>query len=984
MLFSCKTYFSYRYGTFSTRELVEEASRRGIGTLALTNINGAPDAWEFVDLCRKAGIIPVLGCEVWTGDQFRYVLLARNEEGFAEINSLISGCNLKQKTMPARLDYSENFYVIYPLGALPATELNAHEYIGVKPSEVNRLFRTVVPEQPGKYIIRHPVTFQDKTRYHLHRLLRAIDQNTLVSKLDTGQLAAPDEMMCAEEEIVNVFAAYPGMIAGTEQLLANCGISTELGTDKGKRSFTASPQEDRQLLRTLAVQAMEERYPNGDPALMERIDRELEVIGKLGFTAYYLLVGDVVAYARRRGFFYVGRGSGANSIVAYLLRITDVDPIQLDLYFERFLNEFRSSPPDFDIDFSYRDRDEVIRYVFDRYGQDRVALLGMHSTFKRRAIIRELGKVLGLPKREIDQLVLHPLAAFSEDSLQRKIQKFGQLMLDFPNHHSVHAGGMLVAEEPITRYSALELPSKGFPATQIDLFGAEKIGLFKLDILSQRGLGHIKDTLELVKRNRGEVVDITRVNDFMRDPRVAEELSRANTIGCFYIESPAMRQLLLKLRCRDYLTLVAASSIIRPGVAQSGMMKQYVRHHLDPEAVRYLHPILKELLEETFGVMVYQEDVIRVAHRFGGFTLAEADILRRVLSGKYKGVEEMERLRAVFIANCRERAYPESLVSEVWRQMASFAGYSFSKGHSASFAVESYQSLFLKTYFPMEFMVSVINNFGGFYRTEVYFQELKRTGAQVHAPCVNRSDRYTILDGHDVYVGWVHLDKLSDELVNRLLTERLRQGPFAGLHDFIARVQPPLEQLTVLVRIGAFRFTGHSSKELLWQANFLQKRNRAHPAMATLFAEPEFDFTLPNFTVHPGEEALAQVELLGFPLGDVFQLAGSAISGNGYIDRKEWPMQVGREVTTVGYLVTTKDSWTRKNERMVFGTWMDAGSDWFDTVHWPGTLSRYPFSGSGFYRLQGRVLEDDGTYTLEVIKMEKVAGIGGATLLPGR
>ena len=340
-----------------------------------------------------------------------------------------------------------------------------------------------------------------------------------------------------------------------------------------------------------------------------------------------------------RDFFFVGRGSGANSIVAYCLQITDVDPIELDLYFERFLNPSRSSPPDFDLDFSWKDRDEIIDYVFKRYGREHVCLLGSYTTFQSKAILRELGKVFGLPKEEIDQLDKGNL---KDDKIQRQIEYYGNLLRNFPNHLSIHAGGMLISELPIYHYTATELPPKNFYTSQIDMFLAEKIGLFKLDVLSQRGLGHIKETLDIVKKNKQVSINIHDIECFKKDPMLAAQIRKADTIGCFYIESPGMRQLLKKLECDDYLTLVAASSIIRPGVAQSGMMKQYIYRFHHPDDFDYLHPKMKELLEETFGVMVYQEDVIKVAHHFGGLDLEEADVLRRAMSGKYSGRKQFE------------------------------------------------------------------------------------------------------------------------------------------------------------------------------------------------------------------------------------------------------------------------------------------------------------------------------------------------------
>src|SRR4051812_18529266 len=273
-------------------------------------------------------------------------------------------------------------------------------------------------------------------------------------------------------------------------------------------------------------------------------------------------------------------------------------------------------------------------YIFKRYGRAHVCLLGSYVTFQSRAVIRELGKVFGLPKEEIDAL---EGSSMKDDKIQRQILFYGSLIKNFPHHLSVHAGGMLISDQPISQYTASDLPPKGFNTSQIDMFIAEKIGLFKLDILSQRGLGHIKETLELVRQNKQLSINIHDVERFKKDKSVAEQIRRADTIGCFYIESPGMRQLLRKLRCDDYITLVAASSIIRPGVSQSGMMKKYIYRFHNRDKFEYLHPKMEELLKETYGVMVYQEDLIKVAQHFAGLDMAEADVLRRVMSGKYRG-----------------------------------------------------------------------------------------------------------------------------------------------------------------------------------------------------------------------------------------------------------------------------------------------------------------------------------------------------------
>jgi DNA polymerase-3 subunit alpha len=966
MYLNCKTNFSFRYGTFKTEELVAEAESLGVRSMAITNINNTCDVWDFIEHCKEAGIKPVAGVEIRNDATFLYILLAKNNAGLLEINSFLSQRISENTRFEKKYPPSENVYVVYALGALAADELRANEFIGVQYTEVNRLYNVNVGAAGGKYVIRHPVTFRNEDMYIAHRLLRAVDKNIVISKQQREDVAEKHESFIPPSELMQKFSHYPGIITNTLQLIDKCSVDIQFGTDKTKRQFSATQNDDRILLEKFAMEGMRVRYGTKNKKAEDRVKKELKIIDEQGFNAYFLITCDIIRYARNRQFFFVGRGSGANSIVAYCLNITDVDPLELDLYFERFLNPKRSVPPDFDIDFSWKDRDEIIDYVFKRYGKDHVCLLGSYTTFQSKAMKRELGKVFGLPKEEIDQL---ENGNMKEDRIRRHIEKYSNLIKDFPNHLSIHAGGMLISEQPIYQYTAVELPPKGFSTSQIDMHIAEKIGLYKLDILSQRGLGHIKETIEIVNENRHEQIDITQIEKFKKDKQIAARIRNADTIGCFYIESPAMRQLLQKLECDDYLTLVAASSIIRPGVAQSGMMKQYIYRYHHRNDFTYLHPVMEELLKETYGVMVYQEDVIKVAHYFAGLDMGEADVLRRAMSGKYRGHKEFEKIKNNFFYNCKEKGYDDALTSEVWRQIESFGGYSFSKAHSASFAVESYQSLFLKTYYPIEFMVAVINNFGGFYNRELYFHELKKTGAKIHAPCVNRSMYLTSVKEKDVYMGLIHLEGLEKNLADELISSRLIDGEFNSLLDFIERLEPPVAQLNILIRIGAFRFTGRNKKELMWEANFLQKQSQLTTGKQ-LFKSDPVKFALPHLAQHPLDDAIDQIELLGFPLCNVFELVDDDVSQ--YEPANQIGKFLGKEIKMLGYLITTKQVRTVRNDMMYFGTFIDANGDWLDTVHFPDVNRYYPLGGKGFYKMSGKVVEDFGVFTLEVSTCKKV------------
>ena len=959
MYLNVRSYNSLCYGTISIENLVEQARTMHIPAMALTDINNTMGIIDFVFECKKYGIRPIAGCEFRNGDNLLYIAIAINNEGFREINETLTKHNISKTPYSIDAPQWNNVAVIYPFGKRNIAQLSDNEFVGIRLSQISRLLTSDWRNHQEKLVIAQPVTFLDEMSFEVHKNLRAVDKNILISRLENH--ASADEVLLPPEKLKAAYALFPGIIKTTESIVNQCGIDFDFETSKNKKCFTESIYDDVELLRQMTFEGMKYRYGLQNKEAYRRIEKELDIIENMHFASYFLIAADIVRYSMSRGIYHVGRGSGANSIVAYCLRITDVDPISLDLYFERFLNPKRSSPPDFDIDYSWKDRDEVHRYIFNRYEDKHVALLGATVTFRDNSVLHELAKVHGIPKN---------------DPIPRSVFDLAQQILDFPNVRSIHAGGVLITEEPITYYSALDMPPKGFPTTQWDMYVAERLRVEKLDILSQRGIGHIKDAVEMIKKNRGVSIDIHRVEDFKKDEKVKNLLRNAETNGCFYIESPAMRGLLRKLRCDDYKTLVAASSIIRPGVAKSGMMRQYIQRFHDPQHIDYLHPVLKEQLEETFGVMVYQEDVLKVCHYFAGLDLSDADVLRRMMNHKSRRKDEMTELTKKFFDNCKSRGYSDKVTQEVWRQIESFAGYSFSKAHSASYAVESFQSLFLKAYFPLEFQVAVINNFGGFYPTWVYFNELRRQGGIIHLPCVNNSEYLTTLHGKIAYIGFVHLQGLEAELAQNIVNERLANGRYRSLVDFMERLRPKMEQMTILIRSGAFAFTGKSKPSLLWEAHayngkMSSYRNKFHGMRGCMFEPQYVDYQLPDMKTNPLEDAYDEIELLGFPVTMTwFDMLKTKFRGE--VFAKNMLQCVGNQYRMLGHLVSLKYVKTSKGDLMHFANFLDANGDVFDAVVFPNVLKNYPFQGNGTYLMLGKITEEFGHPSIEVQKLAKM------------
>ncbi|HEX2901283.1 MAG TPA: hypothetical protein VHS96_16325 [Bacteroidia bacterium] len=493
----------------------------------------------------------------------------------------------------------------------------------------------------------------------------------------------------------------------------------------------------------------------------------------------------------------------------------------------------------------------------------------------------------------------------------------------------------------------------------------------------------MKTAAELVKRNKGKTVDVYDVKTFMADPKIAEMLRHGRTIGCFYVGSPAMRQLLRKLRCDNYPTLVAASSVIRPGVAKSGMMRQYIERHLIstmfpfPSHVPsrpqdwYLHPSMQDYLGETYGVMVYQEDVIKVAHYFAGIDLGEADVLRRAMSGKYRSLNEFHALREKFFSNCTAKGIPESTTSEVWRQMESFAGYSFCKAHSASFAVESYQALHFKAHYPLEHMVAVMNNFGGFYRTEVYVHEARMMGGTIHAPCINSSDFLTNISGNDIYLGFILMKGFEKSIAEAVVSAR-KNRPYVSLADLLARVPAMgVEQATLLIRMGALRFTGKSKKTLLWEIGMYFSKAPALKQATTLFQVEEVNWQLPPLLDQSIEDAYDQMEILGFALCSPFDLTTKPPM-QGEVCAADLARRHGQRVVIRGYLIATKTVKTVSNKMMGFADFIDCKGEYFDATLFPDTYSQNATPSIGVYQVTGKVADEFGIPSLEVEKIVRL------------
>jgi len=790
-----------------------------------------------------------------------------------------------------------------------------------------------------------------------------------------------------------------------------------------------------EFLRQLCDEGLAARLGEGaGEEARAALARELDVIRRLDLTEYFLVCWDLVRFARAHGMPCLGRGSAANSLVSYCLYITHVNPLAHHMFFERFLNLERDTFPDFDIDFGTDDREVVLDYIFERYGRDHVAMICTYSTMHARSAMREVAKALGVGLGEIDAVVKRLPSFVSAREVRERIARdparrgldldrepfktileIATRIAEFPRHLATHPCGLVIAPEPITDIVPLQRGDKGLEITHWDMNALEDAGLIKIDILGQKGLEVISDTIRQVEANDGLRIDPEAI-DYLGDDKGRDLLRLGRTEGCFYIESPIMMELLAQARCDDFEVLTALSSIIRPGVSNYGGKRQYLERHLGLQEPTVLHPSLEPVLRDTHGCLIYQEQVIQVAQVIAGMTLTEADGLRKCMSKK-RHWERMETYRERFFAGARRNGVPEEVAAEIYRQIDSFAGYAFCKAHSASFALESFASAYWKAHHPAEFMAAVLTNQGGYYTPMEYAEEARRLGLRLLPPCVNESRKEFWGERSEVRVGLMQVRGLSEETIAAILAARHAGGPCPDLGDFLRRVRPTRAEAAALARCGAMSVFGASRPRLLWELELRAAAAAGVHATGTaaasspagggdlhLDAGPETVGQLvaqlpelPDYDLH--DRLRAEIEILEMTLeAHPFALFAEALERvrrlRPVVPSDELRRREGEEVYLLGWKVTAKRTTTVDDEPMCFVTFCDERGR-FEASFFPEVYARSALElvrGMGPFLLKGRVETSFGVAELVAshIKLllprasrESVAAAPGEEQTPG-
>ncbi len=1002
-------------GASSLEALAEAAVERGYGTLALTDTNGVYGAMDFRRITRAYGLRAVYGASLETETE-RAVLLPFDATGWATMCRVITARHCAKD---------------FVLGSRVSVDRAGIAVLSTDIDLLDRLARTTGPENlyvelvPGRGreralafarahglppVATNAVRFAHPQDHARHRLLAAITRNATLSTLPTAAMAPRDAWLKPAPEVARLFPAVPEALENALALADRCR-----GEPPEGRIIlpTRSGPEALARLRVLTEEGARRRYGSAtlSPVVQARVDHELSVIALKGFADYFLVVKDIVDNAPT----HCGRGSVANSIVSYCLELTHVDPLAQGLVFERFLNPGRKDPPDADLDFPWDERDSALEYVFRTYGGgSRSAMVANHVTFQRRAALREVAKVYGRPATEIgaitkrlpwsdggplpEMLGTHPnFQTLALGGPWPEIARAAEGLVGLPRTLSLHPGGVVIVPDALTNYVPVEYAAKEIdtgngvlpvPAIQFEKDGTEDAGLVKIDLLGNRSLAVIRDAIAAVGAHEGVAIDYTS-SDPVTDEATREVFRTGNTMGVFYTESPASRLLCQKSRSDTFDLLVLNTSIIRP--ASNRYINTYLeRLHGAPYEPQ--HPVLRDVLAETFGVMVYQEDVVNVCVALAGMDVSEADGVRKALTKK-RPMKELRAYEDQFRSGAAARGVMPAIIDEVWAMILSFSGYSFCKGHSASYIQVALQSGYLRAHYPAEFIAGVLSNEGGYYAPFAYIAEARRMGLEILPPDVNASDVAYVGRGGTLRIGLTALKGLTAAGLAALTVEKERGGPYASLDELRRRTGLTPGDLRVLVQAGACDgiARGKTRPQLMWlvdsgltpgrgpgansRSQEVLSLEGTPPAVLPQLAEYDADRQLRDeFAVLGYLASCHPMDLVAGTTRAIHPVPATALSDH-----------VGKHVTCVGMLTTGKPVHSIKDEPMEFVTF-DDGAGLIESVIFPDVYRKVVplLFGTGPYVMRGKVEASYGAVTLTITALDRLDRYAQRRALPWR
>ncbi len=851
------SHYSLLDGLGKIDDLVNQAKTLGMDSLAITDHGSLYGAVEFYKKSKKAGIKPILGVEAYVAPKnhkdktsngeekyYHLILLAKNQTGWKNLIQLVTISNLEGFYYKPRIDktllkkYGEGLIGLSACitgevaklilqNNLSGAEKAALEYEeilgkgnfyleighhpGIKPTiKANEGLKLISQKTGIPVVATQDIHYVKKEDSEYHDILLAVQTGNKLS--DVGRLTLKDDdfSMRSPEEMAEFFKDSPEAIENTIKIADQCNLELELGKIQLPKFDVPDGETANSFLQKLVSERISIRYPEENHEIKERVAYELGIIEKTGFADYFLIVQDFVNWAKDHGIVVgPGRGSAAGSIVAYILRITDIDPLKYNLLFERFLKPDRKKMPDIDIDFADTRRDEVFGYLEEKYGKDRVAHIITFGTMAARAAIRDAGRAMGISYGFCDQIAklipFNPTQGMKEGWLDQSIEDISELKDLYRNnedakkllnaaknlegvirHASVHACGIVIASKPLTDYMPIQYApqDENTIITQFEMHSVEDLGLLKMDLLGLKNLTIIENTLRLIEEMRDEKIDISKI--LLDDKKTFELLQAADTTGVFQLESSGMRRYLKELKPTELEDIIVMISLYRPGPME--LIPQYIKRKFGKERISYLHPLLEPVLKNTYGIMIYQEQLMAGVRALSGFTLAEADILREAVGKKIKSL--MQEQKEKVINGAIKNGIKKEIAEHFWTLIEPFDRYGFNRSHGACYAMIGYQTAYLRAHYPVEFYTSLFNaDQGDVERAAFLIAEAKKAGIAILPPDVNKSSAAFTPEGNNIRFGLLAIKNVGQNIVEAIIAERQKSGPFKNLVDLLQRVE---------------------------------------------------------------------------------------------------------------------------------------------------------------------------------------------------
>jgi error-prone DNA polymerase len=874
----CHSNFSFLDGASHPEDLARRGAELGYPALALTDHHGFYGIVRFAQAAKEHGVRPIFGAEVTLSDGSHLVLLVRNGAGYANLSRLLSAAQLENSKGNARVSREQLDAYRAGLIALSGCEQGKIPLLLLKndPDEAAHIageFAELFGKDSFYLELQHhrlprhellcqklarlgkqtglPIVATNNVHYARAEQRRLQDVLTCiknhVSLDEAKELLYPngERYLKSSAQMIRLFAPYPEAIANTMTIASRC----DFALDSLKTSLPDFPvprgETVESYLRHLTYQGAKQRYGELTEPVTRQLEHELTLINKLELGGYFLIVWDIVRFATANGILCQGRGSAANSAVCYCLGITAVDPIKLKLLFERFISEDRKEPPDIDIDIANNRREEVIQYVYAKYGREHAAMVCEVITYRGRSAVREVGKAFGFSLAELDFLAKH-LDHYSGADIEARLSEAGlncdsrrvQLLIEmvkeirrFPRHLGIHVGGMIITKRPLSEIVPIEnatMPERS--VIQWDKDDCGDVGMVKIDLLGLGMLSLIDVALRLVKEHHGVTIDPALMR--YDDPKVFELLSTADTVGVFQVESRAQMNTLPRHRPTCFYDLVVEVALIRPGPIQGDMVHPYLRRRNGEEEVTYPHPVLKPILERTLGIPLFQEQGMQVAVAAAGFTPSQADELRRAMGHK-RSHEKMEALQMRLITGMVNHGIDPESAKKIFMQLSAFADFGFAESHAASFALLVYVSSYLKVYYPVEFYCALFNSQPmGFYAPATILYEARRRGVKFKPLDITISRWDCTVEDGAVRLGYRYIKSLGPAAKEKIEPE-LAKEPFRSVEDFVRRTELPQDALEQLAMVGAFHRFGPTRRQALWRVLAIARRSSDELALPT-------------------------------------------------------------------------------------------------------------------------------------------------------